>query len=687
MAQAHLTLAGRRPLGGVTAEQATKAAEVAGPLLLVVVAQIVLFPVPVAVWFEGAVLGLLGALMAVGLALVYRSNKVVNFAQGDLGSAPAVLAYGLVGISGVNYFAGFATGLVATVVVTVVVEVLVIRRFARFPRLLLTVATIGVAQALIVVSLVIPRIWGQTPIGTVAVHFPWHFSFTVSPVTFNSDDVVAVLVSALALGAVALWSRFTDVGIASRAAGDRRDRAATLGIPVNRLQTLTWVVAGLLSFLSVFLKATVVGLPLGPTFSLTALVSALAALGLGGFANLPLVAASAVVIGTLEEGIAWDQPSSPTLVLAVVAAVVLVGLMFRQLTRRNSAREAGSQWLLASGVRDVPAGLWRFVEVRLAASGGVLVPLSFVATLPLWLGPGSLFEVSTLLVLAIVGCSIVVLTGWAGQVSLGQMGFAAVGAAVAALCTIDWHLDLSLALLISGSAAALVAFLVGIPTLRLDGTFVAVTTLAFGLATSGYLLDRTEFSWIPTGSLLAPRIFGVGVASQTGVLITCLTVVVLVVVAMRGMRRSRFGRVLRAMSTNTKGVAAYGANADAAKLAAFAVSGFIAGLAGCLLVVVNQQYLEAPFTETISIAVFTATAVGGLGSVLGAFMGAALIEGSTVFLPPSWQLFPSALGVVIVLLLFPGGISNVAYLARDKFVQGVLRRHGADALVEAEQAR
>ncbi len=121
---------------------------------------------------------------------------------------------------------------------------------------------------------------------------------------------------------MALWFRLTDLGIATRATGDRRDRAAMLGIPVNRLQTVTWVVAGVLSFLSVFLKAAIVGLPLDPTFSLTALVTALGALALGGFTDLPVVALAAVAIGTLEQGVAWDQPARPTLVLAVIAAVV-----------------------------------------------------------------------------------------------------------------------------------------------------------------------------------------------------------------------------------------------------------------------------------------------------------------------------------------------------------------------------
>jgi branched-chain amino acid transport system permease protein len=387
------------------------------------------------------------------------------------------------------------------------------------------------------------------------------------------------------------------------------------------------------------------------------------------------VALAAVAIGTLEQGVAWDQPSQPTLVLAVIAAVVLGGILLRQFAWQRRGRVQVGQWALASGVREIPASLRRLVEVRVGSVGGAVGLLLFMVTLPAWMGPGSLLEVSTLLVLAIVGCSIVVLTGWAGQVSLGQMSFAAVGAVAGAAAMLDWHWDLSLALLFAGAAAAVVAVVVGIPALRLDGTFVAVTTLAFGLAASGYFLDRTEFSWIPNTALRTPAIFGAQVVTQTEVLYTCLGVALLVVLGMHGLRQSRFGRVLRAISTNERAVAAYGVTVDRAKLLAFAVSGFIAGIAGCLLVLVNQQYVETSFTVTQSLAVFTATAVGGLGSVVGAVVGAALVEGSSVFLPPSWQLFPSAFGVLIVLLAFPGGVSNLLYSARDSLVGVVVRRH------------
>ncbi len=639
------------------------------PVGLVLAVQLALFPMPPAVWLEGLILGLLGALMAVGLALVYRLHGIINFAQGDLGGTPAVLAYGLIGLGGVNYFAGLATGLVGAVVVTVILEVLLIRRLARSPRLVLTVATIAASQVLIVVALLIPRLWGVTPIATASISFPWHLRLTLSPLVFTANDVVAGVISLAGLAGVAVWFRASRVGMAARATGDRRALAAMLGVPVSRLQTLTWVVAGVLSFLSVFLQAAILGLPLDPTYSLTALVMALGALALGGFGDLPVVAVAAVVLGLLNHAVAWNEPTNPSLGLAVVAAVVIGGMLVRQLGRPGAPRDAGAAVgaLAVVSEPDPPlAGTW-YPAARAAT---VVVVVGLAVGLGSWLGPGTLLELAGMLALAVAGCSVVVLTGWSGQVSLGQMSFAAAGAVAAAVAIDDWHLDVSLALLFAGVVAGAVAAVVAIPTLRLEGIFVAVTTLAFGLAASGYLLDRAEFSWIPQGSLSSVRLFGVTVSSERALYWLCLGVTALVVAGVGGLRRSRFGRVQRALQDNPAACEAYGVSVVWAKLAGFVASGFVAGLAGCLLLLVNQQYVETSYDVTISLVIFTATVVGGLGSVSGAVLGAALVEGTAVFLPPSWQLLPASVGVLVVLLAAPGGVVGLWCRARD----GLLHR-------------
>jgi branched-chain amino acid transport system permease protein len=633
---------------------------------------------PVGVWVQGAILGLLGSLMALGLGLTFRLNKIVNFAQGDLGTAPAVLAVGLIAFSGVNYFLGLLTGLVGAVVLTAALEILVVRRFRRSPRLILTVATIGLSQALVVLSLLIPRIWGQTPISSAVITFPWHVSWRLDPVVLNANDLVAVIVAVACLVGVSLWFTKSDIGIAVQAAGDRRDRASMLGIPVGRLQSVTWVVAGVLSFVSIFFQAAILGLPLDPTFGLTALVTALAALALGNFTELPVIAVSAVALGILQQGVAWNDPTNPALGLAVLAAVVFAAIVVRQLLAHRLDREAETSLALAGSVRELTPADRALPEVRAGLPLGAAVVLAAACTVPLWFGAGELIRGSALVALAVVGCSVVVLTGWSGQVSLGQMSFAAVGAAVGAVALLDWHWDLSLALLVSGAVAAMVALVVGIPTLRLDGMFAAVTTLAFALAASGYLLVPEEFSWIPQGQLTVPYLFGFAITSQTATFELCLAVLVLVLIAMHGLRHSRIGRVLRSLPSNERAASGYGVRVVRAKLTAFALSGFIAGLAGCLFVVVNQSYQQTSFLVPASLIVFTSTAVGGLGSALGAVLGAAIVEGSTVYLPPSWQLFPSALGVLIVLIAFPRGLAGLVYDLRDRAVTALARQHRSE---------
>jgi branched-chain amino acid transport system permease protein len=221
-----------------------------------------------------------------------------------------------------------------------------------------------------------------------------------------------------------------------------------------------------------------------------------------------------------------------------------------------------------------------------------------------------------------------------------------------------------------------ISVLVGLPTLRLDGVFVAVTTLVFALAASGYFLVRAQFGWIPSVQLSVVSLFGVPLGSQTAVFFVCLGAAVLGYIALHGLRHSRTGRVWRAVGVNERAAAGFGVGVARAKLSAFATAGLIAGMAGCLLVVVNEQYIEQPFGVPQSLLVLTATVVGGVGSAGGAIAGAALIEGSAVFLPPSWQLVPAAFGVLIVLMVFPGGVAGACARGRDRLLDVVARRHG-----------
>ncbi|HEY5154552.1 MAG TPA: ABC transporter permease [Acidimicrobiales bacterium] len=654
------------------------AANVFAPAAAILAVQLLLFPIPVGVAFQGLILGLLGALVAVGMALIYRANRILNFAQSELGAVPTVLAVSLVAFAGLNYFLAVAMGLVAAVALGSLVELVIIRRFFNAPRLILTVATIGLAQLLAVGSLFIPAIWGKTPT-TTQIHAPFTVRFVLDPIVFSADHLIALIVAPLALFAVAVVLRSTSIGIAIRASAERADRASLLGVPVKRLQTVVWAMATVLSFIAVFMRASILGLPVGAGLSLTLLLSSLAALMLGKLTHLPAIAAAAVGLGILEQGVVWNHPRNPELVDPILAIVIVVCLLLRKLGTSRAEQDSASSWQAADEVRPVPRELRSLPEVRAVRWGGGLLVAACLVGLPLVLHQaGDRQKAAAVVIFAIIALSVVVLTGWAGQVSLGQMSLVAFGAATGAYATQHWHLDLALALVASSIVGAIVAILVGLPALRLRGLFLAVTTLAFAMATSSFLLNDKHFTWVPTDRVVRPKLFGAfDLSSQVAYYELSLVCLVLVVLAVRGIRHSRTGRVLLALRENERGAQSFGVNVTRAKLTAFALSGAIAAFAGCLLVHLLQAFSIDTYGPGMSFVVFTSAVVGGLGSLLGGMLGALYLQGGYWFLPgPRWQQLSTSLGVLLVLMILPGGLSDIVYRLRDGALRWVATRRG-----------
>lgn len=646
------------------------------PALAIVAVQLIWFPVEAGAWTLGLILGLLTALVALGLALVYRASRILNFAQGDLGTVPTTLAVGLIAISGLPYLAGLTLGLGSAVVLGVVVELFIIRRFFRAPRLLLTVATIGLSQLLIGCAILLPRLWGEKIFVGQQLPDPFEASVRVGSQTFGGSEITALVVAPLLILALALL-RSSDLGVAIRANAERSDRAALLGIPVRRLQTVVWAIAAVLSYVGLFFQVSILGYSAAGTLSAQALAFALAALVIGRLENLGAITATAVALRILDQGVLAAYPSTEAPRYVVLAVVLLVALFVRRRPTGRAELDGTSSWRSADEVRPVPFELRRLRAVRWTK---LLVPAGLVAgaaCLPLALGPADELLASTVAIYCLIALSVVVLTGWAGQISLGQMSFVAVGAAVGAVATVTWQVDLTLALLIAGTAGAGVAVLVGLPALRLPGMFLAVTTLAFALACSNYLLNRREQAWIPRDEVLARPLFKqFDLSSEAAMFYVVLVVVALCFLGVAGIRRSRTGRVLLAVRDNERAAAAYSVSVTRVKLLSFALSGFLAAVAGCLLVHVNRGYDEGPFVVAQSLGVFTAAVVGGVGSLAGAVLGAVYLQGGSWFLPPQLQLLASAVGVLIVLMILPGGLAGFVYRGRDTLLRRLARRRG-----------
>lgn len=644
------------------------------PALGLVAVQLVWFGMPLGAWIRGVVLGLLIALLAVGMALVYRANRVVNFAQADLGFVPTSLAVGLIVFSELPYLFGFGVGLAGAVALGAVVELAIVRRFARSSRLVLTVATIGITQLLAVLALLVPQMWDENA-ASQRIPPPVDWKVTVGTFILSANDLIALVVAPLAMLAVALFLGRTRIGTAVRAAAERSDRAAMLGVPVSWLSTIVWALAAALSFLALFLRAGILGVPLGSALSVSTLVLALAALVIGRLRDLPTVATSAVALGVLEYGVAWNA-TSPLLVAPIVGAAVLAALLLQRRRITRADQDEVASWRLADEVRPLADEVVRLPLVRLLRWGVAALIVAGLVAIPLLLRVDQVIKATAVIAFALVGMSLVVLTGWGGQISLGQVAFVGLGAAVSAKCTSTWNADLSLALLAGGAAGAVAAFVVGLPALRLRGLYLAVTTLVFALAVSSWLLNDRFFDWVPDRRLERPPLFGrIEIDTAARYYVYSLAVLALVFVALRGVRRSRTGRAILALRENERAAQSYSVPPVPVKLTAFALSGAVAGVAGGLYVHLTQSFDLSSYGVGESLGVFTAAVVGGLGTLFGGVLGAVYLRGTQWFITaPEWQFLSSAVGVLLVLLILPGGLSSLVVKARDRLVALVVGR-------------
>src|SRR4051794_6872870 len=198
-----------------------------------------IWPPPAGELVFGIIVGSFTALLAFGLALIYRSNRVINFAQADIGLVPASLCVILVGAGNLggqewSFWLALPLALIGAVVLGSLTERLVIRRFAKAPRLILMVVTIGLAQLFAALALFIPY-WISDTLTPPPNSLPQPFAFSINidPYIFHANDLIGVIITVLCILGLFVFLRYTSIGIALRASAESADRASLLGVNVG----------------------------------------------------------------------------------------------------------------------------------------------------------------------------------------------------------------------------------------------------------------------------------------------------------------------------------------------------------------------------------------------------------------------------------------------------------------------
>jgi len=276
-----------------------------------------------------------------------------------------------------------------------------------------------------------------------------------------------------------------------------------------------------------------------------------------------------------------------------------------------------------------------YEDVELFKSGTILawsiVFLVFLFTLPIYLPSYNIYLLNVIMVNIILAVGLNILVGYTGQISLGHAGFFAVGAYGTSLIMMHLHFPFLIAIIIAALLAAFLGFIIGLPALRLEGPYLAIATLGFGL-TITHIIGRWDVFGGRMGITAPPLDLGIPKSSWSWVIegdvkiyYLILIITILLVIGARNLMKTRVGRAFMSIRDDDIAAEVMGVNLTIYKTMSFAVSAFYAGVAGGIYGFVVGFFDPFTFNLILSILFLVMVVVGGLGSIMGAIMGAFLI--------------------------------------------------------------
>ncbi|WP_420638613.1 ABC transporter permease subunit [Candidatus Poriferisocius sp.] len=592
-------------------------------------------------------MGALYAFASQGLIVIYRGTGVLNFSLGASAIAGVYLQWELQQEAGWPFLLSALMGVSLSALLGVLTHWVIMRPLRRASSLIRVIATLGV---LILIQAAVVIRYGSNA-RKVESWLPTDRFTLWGEASITVDRLI--LFGVAALSAVVLWLmyRSSRFGLATEAVSESERRAAAIGLSPNKIAIQNWALGSAIAAVAGILVVPIITLQVTAMTSLV--LAAFAAALVGDFRSFPIATAAGLALGigqTLVGRYVDQQGLGPSLPFLVI----IVFLVFRG--------------------RSLPLRDYFLRELPMIGNGRMswdwtIFGVGTIAFLMLTKEPKWIDALTVSLGVAIVLLSIVVLTGYAGQLSLAQYTIAGFGAYVAGRLVAVHDIPFLLALLAGVAAAVPLGFVFALPAVRTRGINLAIVTLGLGTTIELMLFRNREYTGGVQGTQVgSPDLFGFDLGSirypeRYGLFV--LGLALFAVWAVSNVRRGRSGRRLIAVRTNERAAAALGIDVMAAKLFAFSFASAIAALGGILLAFRLTSISYPSFTNLTSILFVGLALVGGVGHLLGAFVGATMATAgfSQEVLEAAWggvgrwiQLI-SGIAILLMVLGYKDGVA------------------------------
>jgi len=595
----------------------------------------------------GLVVGAIYALVALGFSLVYRVTGAINLAQGGFCVLGALAGYSLnqLGLPLVLAVPGAIA--VTTLVGVAFGSATFVPGLHRLSNANVLMLTVGILTMLEGISLIV---WGSQS------YAPPPFSgdrpLPVGPLLVPTQAFWVLATAAIGILALLWLVERTKLGRALRACAENGAAASLMGIPVPRMMLFAFSLAALL--------AAVAGIVVAPTTTLqfdTGRLftnSGFIAVVIGGMASFSGAIVGGLLLGLITQfATAYVSSLFANAIALVILLVILVwrpnGLVRSRITRRSDVREEARAW--GHATRLQPSVAWAASAVGLA----VAVAVPRIVTDP---GTLSGLTIAAILFIALIGLDL--LMGYAGQVSLGQAGFMAIGGYTAGYLAVN-HQITPIVGTIAGIALSLVcALILSVVTLRLRGLYLALGTLAFGLLVDSCAIGFVDITGGPSGLVGIPS-FAVGsyeFSSPVSMYYLVVGIDAVLLLGLFGLLRSDFGRTLRAIRTDQMAAAALGVDTVRVKLVVFLMSAALASLSGSLYAF-SFNFLSPEMVGTSrSLELVSMMVIGGEGTLVGPLVGSIFLTLLPIVAQPLalYKTFVSGALLVACFLYLPQGL-------------------------------